>query len=207
MIFTGFPKIPRLNRECTITEKVDGTNASIVITENDTEPDSVVATVDGLTIRAGSRKRFITPDDDNFGFAAWVHDNALQLRGLGPGRHYGEWWGSGIQRGYGLTKGEKRFSLFNTSRWSDDRHEVNVARGEDSRGRKMAPDCCYVVPTLYQGIFSTVAANGVIDDLRLLGSAVAPGFKHPEGVIVYHAAANVYFKATLEADAIPKALT
>ena len=27
--FVGFPKIPRLTRDCVITEKLDGTNASI----------------------------------------------------------------------------------------------------------------------------------------------------------------------------------
>lgn len=31
--FKPFPKMPRLSRECIITEKIDGTNASILITE------------------------------------------------------------------------------------------------------------------------------------------------------------------------------
>jgi hypothetical protein len=79
-----------------------------------------------------SRSRWITPDDDNFGFAAWVEANRDELLTLGPGRHFGEWWGSGIQRGYGLPKGEKRFSLFNVSRWGESR-----------------PACCHVVPVLY----------------------------------------------------------
>src|SRR5436305_1822690 len=98
--FNAFPKIARLNRECVITEKIDGTNASILIDE------------DGV-VMAGSRTRWITPENDNFGFAKWVEANKSELMKLGVGHHFGEWWGSGIQRGYGLTKGEKRFSLFN----------------------------------------------------------------------------------------------
>ena len=39
----------------------------------------------------------------------------LSMTFLVPGRHFGEWWGSGIQRGYGLD--EKTFSLFNAYRW------------------------------------------------------------------------------------------
>jgi len=31
MEFVSFPKIARLSRECVITEKIDGTNASIYI--------------------------------------------------------------------------------------------------------------------------------------------------------------------------------
>jgi len=32
--FKEFPKIARLSRECIITEKIDGTNASILITDD-----------------------------------------------------------------------------------------------------------------------------------------------------------------------------
>jgi hypothetical protein len=32
--FAGFPKISRLSRDCIITEKIDGTNAQILITED-----------------------------------------------------------------------------------------------------------------------------------------------------------------------------
>ncbi len=34
MEFKEFPKIARLTRDCIITEKIDGTNASIYISEN-----------------------------------------------------------------------------------------------------------------------------------------------------------------------------
>jgi hypothetical protein len=33
--FDGFGKIARLNRDCTITEKIDGTNANIVVPLDD----------------------------------------------------------------------------------------------------------------------------------------------------------------------------
>lgn len=104
--FVEFPKLARAARQCIITEKIDGTNAQVYISD------------DGFTMKVGSRTRWITPQDDNFGFAAWVEANREELMKLGPGRHYGEWWGSGIQRAYGLPKGERRFSLFNVSRWT-----------------------------------------------------------------------------------------
>lgn len=174
--FQDFPKMARLSREMIVTEKIDGTNAQIFITS------------DG-EIKAGSRTRWITPQDDNFGFARWVEENKEELLKLGEGRHFGEWWGSGIQRNYGLT--EKRFSLFNTSRWSDD---------------NVRPSCCHVVPVLYQGIFSTDAINLELEKLKFYGSAASPGFMKPEGVVAFHIAGNVGFKKTLEKDDVPKTL-
>lgn len=178
--YIPFPKIPRLNREVIVSEKIDGTNAQVFIAE------------DGVTMLAGSRTRWITPEADNFGFAAWVRDNHDELLKLGPGRHFGEWWGSGIQRGYGLPKGERRFSLFNVSRWSDD------------AGR---PACCHVVPTLMRGQFTTISVGLCVEELRDGGSRAAPGFAKPEGVIVFHTAANAGFKVTLEKDEEPKSAT
>lgn len=173
--FEGFPKMPRLSREIIITEKVDGTNAQVFVGE------------DGAVL-AGSRTRWITPEDDNFGFAAWVKANEGELRtGLGSGRHFGEWFGAKIQRGYGLT--EKRFALFNVSRWE--------------LGR---PACCSVVPVLYRGQFSEAAISDALEDLRVNGSRIAPGFMRPEGVVVWHVAANMGFKKTLEKDEQPKGL-
>ena len=103
MDFKEFPKMPRLSREIIVTEKIDGTNAQVAVAELDgySSPGAVWEG-DGLAIYAGSRTRWITPEADNFGFAAWVRDNAEELATLGPGNHFGEWWGRGIQRGYGL---------------------------------------------------------------------------------------------------------
>lgn len=170
--FVPFQKIPRLNRDIVITEKIDGTNAIVHVSE-----DRVVI--------AGSRNRWITPEKDNAGFARWVQENAEQLAWLGPGTHFGEWWGAGIQRRYGLT--EKRFSLFNVGRWGEQR-----------------PPCCGVVPTLYSGPFSKTAIDDAMERLRSAGSVAAPGFMQPEGIVVFHTASGQLFKATLEGDEKPK---
>lgn len=179
MEFKEFDKIARLNREVVVTEKIDGTNGLVWISD------------DALTVRAGSRSRFITPEDDNFGFARWVAENVEELRKLGPGYHYGEWWGSGIQRRYGLK--EKRWSLFNVARWGDE---------------SVRPKCCHVVPTLGSGVGLGNADGSVVGDalnlLRTAGSQAAPGFDKPEGVVIYHTAARALFKVTLEKDEMPK---
>lgn len=174
--FKAFDKIPRLNRPVVITEKLDGTNACVVVTEG--------PTFEERTVHAQSRNRIITPESDNYGFARWVQINENILKQLGPGYHYGEWWGQGIQRGYGLT--EKRFSLFNTSRWT-----------------KARPTCCHVVPILsiWNG-FGKV--EEIIEKLKTEGSVAAPGFMDPEGIIVYSAAAEQYFKVTCKNDEKPK---
>lgn len=169
--FEEFPKIPRLKRGCVITEKIDGTNAQVHITD------------DGELV-AGSRTRYITTKDDNYGFAKWVESNKEDLLKLGPGRHFGEWWGSGVQRGYGLRKGEKRFSLFNVGRWTP----------ED------LPSCVGLVPVLYEGPFGIDKIDDALDTLRLGGSVASPGFMNPEGVVVYHVASRSMFKVTLEKD-------
>ena len=168
MLFESFGKIARLSRPIVITEKIDGTNACIAIDERG-------------GFYTGSRTRWITPEDDHFGFSRWAHENKDELLKLGPGRHFGEWWGAGIQRGYDMK--EKRFSLFNTSRWSDER-----------------PSCCGVVPVLYAGVFSSLAVDGALYNLTYGGSLASPGFMRPEGVIIYHADANTYFKKTILKD-------
>ena len=201
MEFVEFPKMARLSRECIITEKIDGTNASICITPKvlemgHTDGDKIVyadqaefiAENEQYVMRAGSRTKWITPKDDNFGFAKWAQANAAELFKLGEGHHFGEWWGQGIQRGYGLK--EKRFSLFNVARWD----------GE------LRPACCHVVPTLYKGPFLTESAEDALHDLRKGGSVAAPGFMNPEGIVVYHVAGNVGFKKTIEKDELPKSL-
>jgi hypothetical protein len=167
--FKGFGKISRLNRQVIVTEKIDGTNACVVVTD------------DGV-VTAQSRSRIITPEDDNFGFAVWVQKNAEELRKLGSGYHYGEWWGQGIQRNYGMT--EKVFSLFNVSLWMN--------------GEKR-PACCRVVPPL--AVLTGFAhVGGILDTLRRNGSVAAPGFMQPEGIIAYHVAGGHYYKATSEKD-------
>lgn len=176
--FVAFGKIPRLNRDIIITEKIDGTNGQILVTD------------DGQVF-AGSRNRYATPGKgtDNHGFAQWVQDNQEALRDLlGPGRHFGEWWGQGIARNYGLK--EKRFSLFNTTRWG----------GIEVRSNRLL----YTVPGLYQGPFDPEAITTALQQLKDEGSIAAPGFRRPEGIVVFHEAANQLFKVLLEHDDKPK---
>lgn len=168
MEFDKFTKIARFSREVIVTEKIDGTNAQIVITE------------DGEFF-TGSRNRFITPEDDNFGFSKWAHEHKEELMKLGVGKHYGEWWGQGIQRNYGLI--ERRFSLFNTSRWGEDR-----------------PNCCSVVPVLWRGKFDDLDISKIMENLKKHGSFACDGFMRPEGIVIYHVAGNVFFKKTFEND-------
>lgn len=201
--FTPFPKMARLSRECIISEKIDGTNAQILIVPEFTyaagrfiEP---LAHVGGLWMFAGSRTRYVTPDNDNFGFARWVKEHAEELAKLGEGRHFGEWWGSGIQRTYGFKNGARQFSLFNAARWVPEGH----SRTEQ---QLPLPACCSVVPVLYQGLFTTEACDNALATLREKGSFAAPGFMDPEGIVVYHTAAGVGFKKTIKDDATPKSL-
>lgn len=168
--FVPFQKIGRLSREIIITEKIDGTNGVIHIGE------------DGSFL-VGSRSRWLGADGDNFGFGMWALTHKDELMSLGVGRHFGEWWGSGIQRRYGLT--EKRFSLFNVHRWADD---------------AVRPKCCHVVPELWRGDFDTNEIHRVMMELLVSGSVAAPGFRKPEGVVIYHAQANALFKKTYEKD-------
>jgi hypothetical protein len=170
MDFKGFSKISRLTRECVVTEKIDGTNGVIYIGENG-------------EFLVGNRTRWITAQDDNYGFAKWCELNKEELSKLGVGFHYGEWWGQGIQRNYGLQ--EKRFSLFNTKIWTDD---------------NVRPKCCSVVPVLYEGMFDTFLIDGIIKTMKEQGSIAVKGFMKPEGVVIYHKTLNGYFKKTIEKD-------
>jgi hypothetical protein len=176
--FVEFKKIPRLTRECVVTEKIDGTNGVVCITE---EGEFLV----------GSRSRWIDEHTDNHGFHKWCMENKEELLKLGAGTHYGEWWGSGIQRGYGLLKGEKRFSLFNVAKWSDD---------------LVRPKCCSVVPVLWTGIFNTEEINKVLEGLKISGSQAVKGFMRPEGIVIYHRQGNLMFKKTIDKDEEPKSL-
>lgn len=172
--FAPFQKIGRLSRDIIVTEKIDGTNASILIGENG-------------SFLIGSRTRWITPADDNYGFAKWAHDNKEELLKLGTGHHFGEWWGQGIQRNYSQTS--KRFSLFNVRRWGD---------------ASMRPRCCDVVPILYEGPFENhgvmKGVKGALTQLESNGSVAAPGFMKPEGIVIFHSQSGALFKKTFEKD-------
>lgn len=168
--FVEFPKIPRFSREIIITEKIDGINTQVFITEE-------------YKIYAGSPKKWLTLKDDNYSFARWCVENEKELLKLGPGRHFGEFWGQGIRRKYAQTR--KRFSLFNVFKWKDNPN---------------LPKCCEIVPVLYQGSFDGYIVENILGELRLNGSRAVPGYRNPEGIVIYHVAGRCSFKKTLKND-------
>lgn len=173
--FEAFPKLARLNGPVIVTEKLDGTNAAIIIQDGE--------------IAAQSRTRIIVPGKDNFGFAAWVHANKdVLVEHLGEGRHFGEWWGAGIQRTYGLKN--KVFSLFNTSRWIDTATLADALKAIHVN----------VVPVLYTGIWDTEEFKRIMAGLKTVGSYAAPGFMNPEGIVIYDTRSGQGYKKTFEYD-------
>lgn len=180
--FKAFAKMPRLSDEYMyISEKIDGTNAQVFIYDDFVNVALGVVEA-SAQMMIGSRSRYITPgkETDNYGFAAWCEEHREELLKLPPGRHYGEWWGNGIQRGYGVTT--KYLSLFNQSL-----HEI-----------KAIIPCIDFVPVLYEGPFDLHKIEEVMAKLKHDGSTAAPGFMEPEGVVVYLKKANLMFKKTFD---------
>lgn len=219
MEFQGWPKTPRLNRDMTITEKIDGTNAAVIIEcpnpegdywhydgtsegiSGNTDVEAEVALGNSLVVLddvpylvgAQSRKRLIYPGKDNAGFAQWVSQNAEGLvKALGEGRHFGEWWGKGIQRNYGMD--HKEFSLFNVVRYSKEEYNLDLVENLS------------LVPMLWAGPFDTATIQQTLDNLEYYGSRAAPGFMDPEGIIIFHEAAQSVFKVTIRDDERPKGI-
>lgn len=213
--FEAWPKTPRLSAERTsITEKIDGTNAAVIIESLGPEglesfnPDPIGTTVvvdyEMYLVGAQSRKRLITPDSDNYGFANWVWSNAHELVTLlGPGRHFGEWWGQGIQRRYDMDR--KVFSLFNYFRFSKIAQQWHGWR-ERARAINMT-----TVPLLHVGKFSDLVIQDVLEDLRVRGSVASAEwmspFDRPEGIIIRHADLGGNLKAFVENDDVPKSVS
>lgn len=168
--FIEFPKIPRLSRDCVITEKIDGMNGCVYI-DKDGE------------LFVGNRSGWIRPDEqDCFDFYEYVMRNREDFLKLGPGRHFGEYYGYGIQREYGMK--DRKFVLFNTLRW----RSVNL------------PKTILTVPILYQGLFNTNSCLRALDILQTTGSMLVPGYMNPEGIVVYHIDGKIGFKKTLKND-------
>lgn len=174
--FVEFPKIERYEQPVVVTEKIHGTNAQVNITE------------DGAVI-AGSRNRWLTPDDDNYGFARFVSENEDVLRvALGPGRHYGEWYGSGINGGMGMK--EKRFALFNTFRWTQPKLDG------------LLPDRVDVVPELYAGPFIPSEIDAAMTRLKEHGSVIVPGWMHPEGIVIFWSRTGIMLKSKFDEEEV-----
>lgn len=194
-MFERFASLTRFSHDWTITEKIDGTNACIFITTPDNpdiDIDLRTAAGDGVVVFCQSRNRIITPTDDNMGFATWVSNNIEPLvEILGQGRHYGEWCGGSIQRGYGLKN--KKFVLFNTHRWRglSDHPDGGLLNGQLT-----------CVPVLAEGYMDNPGQEALhaMDVLKTTGSAFAPGFMDPEGVVMRHNPSGTVFKKTFDYD-------
>jgi hypothetical protein len=172
MDFKSFPKIPRYTNELvTITEKIDGTNGLIGIWEDE----------HGIKhIRAGSRNRWLDEKNNNFKFYQFVMDNAVELiEKLGTGYHYGEWYGQGIQRHYGLK--ERRFALFNIKVWADDQKR---------------PKCCEIVPILYEGPWYDGLIRATQQELEWGGTFIQGANIEvpPEGIMILMPSLGKYYK-------------
>jgi hypothetical protein len=200
LLFEPYPKTPRLEKPVVITEKIDGTNAQVHIRPEDGTYDSQYDSyihntiefgvdVGPSLVRAGSRNRWISINDDNYGFARWVADNAGDLIRLGPGKHFGEWWGRGIQRGYDIDT--KKFSLFNVNRWTkldpDKNKWVNIC-----------PPCCDVVPVISYGASITEDVPEILEWFKETGSLAAPGFMRPEGLVAFHTGSGQVYKIIVD---------
>lgn len=164
--FLAFPKIQRYeNATCVITEKIDGTNACLNF-------DIAGA----LTCQ--SRNKIITPGklSDNAGFAEWAYGHADQLfEFFGSGRHFGEWWGVGIQRGYGLV--ERRFTPFNSGLYGT----TTFPSTEPPLPANVA-----LIPVLWTGPMVDLDI-GVQQSMNALArnSFAAPGFHRAEGCMIW----------------------
>lgn len=188
-VFQPFPKIPRLHGDVVVTEKIDGTNACfehvrgeactlfgacsrnrrlVTITVKDAAPDHPEVTWHGT---------------DNYGFGAFVVRNYATLARLGYGNHFGEWYGEGIQRTYGLD--HKRFALF------------REPKGGLPQGIIGNVGVVPVLMTMEQ--FDTSALRELLIDLQLEGSRAVPGFMRPEGIVAWHARSGQLFKYTVDA--------
>ncbi len=110
-----------------------------------------------------------------------MEDNKQSLYDLGPGHHFGEWWGQGINRGYGLK--ERKFSLFYSP-------------------KEKLPICCDVVPTLYDDMTIDVnrlptLIDAAILSLQLAGSIAAPNYLNPEGIVIHSKLAGARYKVII----------
>lgn len=157
--FGKIENIKKFNSRMVITQKINGTNAQIFIKKRD----------DGsYCVLAGSRNRWLTVDNDNYGFCAWLENNLDAIIDFfGEGRWYGEWAGNGISAGEGLP--DKNFVMFDWHRRKD-------------MPKETALNILYV-PVLYTGAYDLQQIEKVSESLRIGGSKLAE-FDRPEGIVV-----------------------
>ena len=186
--YNSFPSIERLeNIYCIISEKIDGTNGLIEINETN--------------VRFGSRNRYVFFNDDNAGFANFFRDYEARFKDAAkdiitdesyPLRIYGEWFGCGIQRNYGLK--DKFFMPFHLF-YSKKLIEYQIPN--------------IVTPNImYAGKFSIEVVDACMQQLKLDGSGVVKNYKQPEGIVIFFPKYNFRLKETFDGakwkDALPK---
>lgn len=174
--FRKFPKISRLTSPVIVTEKIDGTNGLIYVSDEG-------------ELFAGSRNRWLTKQDDNYGFANWVSVNAPRLLSLlSPGWHYGEWFGKGIARNYGLD--HRRFYLFAVDRYADVLPE-DAADIELVDGTRLG-----TVPVLHRSVeFDHRHIPGIAAELH---HSRIDGFPRPEGFCIFFEHNHMILKVVLD---------
>lgn len=187
--YPEFPSIERFdNVYCIITEKIDGTNGLIEIGTNGITEEGIVM--------FGSRKKYLYPGKDNYGFLAFFSPYVSELLKIckeikeentdfdfinnPPIRIYGEWFGKGINRGYNLS--DRQFMPFNSYYADKLRNIPNITQPEP----------------LHQGKFSREILNDCMNFLREEGSQVVPGYKNPEGVVAYFPKYKFSLKETFD---------
>lgn len=174
--FAPWPKIGRIGDsiQVQITEKIDGTNACIVV-----EGGEIVA--------CQSRKKFIVPGDDNAGFAGWAYKNRHVLAEvLGDGHHYGEWAGPAIQKNP-MNLSKKKFFLFDPRRYDfqwEDRLDLVLDGGNLGK-----------VPVLYEGAYFSELTERVMFDLAV--NSRLRGYE-AEGIITWWAPFRTMTKTTFK---------
>lgn len=221
--FRKWSSTPRWHKGLRVYEKIDGTNGCVIVqrvglTDLGMVPKDAVAVLDdsqefGYWVRAQSRSRIITPGNDNFGFAKWVHDNSWALAHvLDQGYHYGEWFGEGIQKNPLGIEG-RRFYLFHAWYWARPENALKLSQsGVTGLGH---------VPVLHdpdthgEATWETIPA--IMDDLAWYGTkvegavGVVSGYAHepdtmarPEGIIVWHKDTQQKYKILLDNDSVHK---
>lgn len=188
--------------------KLDGTNAA------------VHALPDGLA--AQSRTKLLTPRDDNYGFARWLHGDA---RGWATGLHarvgraviFGEWAGQGIQRRTAVAALERPIFAVFAAQLGDPATETARLVVEPERLRALLPvhPDVHVLPWYGDAIrldfgdadalhASAATINGMVDDVEGRDPWVADVFGKEgvgEGLVLYPVAGgNIEFDDRGSAD-------
>ena len=117
----------------------------------------------------------ITGQDGSY-LAEYLLSKGHEVRKLGSGYHYGEWWGHKIQRGYGLK--HRVFSLFQTR-------------------CKELPQCVNTVPCLGQTNFSDLKntiQNLWLEKMSWCAKEQGVDYESCEGFIVLSALTGIRYK-------------